>query len=183
LHRSKNNNNKKRTPLKPPPALAYSRVLHYVRIDKSIAYRGRTLVTVDGRELGRVSCLAICDQQKGHILLFHCNRNWRVLGCSGHDSVAAAKKKAEWIYPGLAKHWKPAHITKTQARKFLEKIWGKMFCSFCGRRPHELAGLFGNRSPYICGDCVEKFHARLQEPANADSGAECQPLAGPVPTN
>jgi hypothetical protein len=173
LHRSKNKK-KKRTPLKPPPVLSYSRVLHYVRIEKSMAYRGRTLLFVGGKEMGRVPCMAICeDNRKDGVLLFHCDRNWKGLGVSGHDSVAAAKKKAEWIYPGLRKHWRPAHVTKLQARRYLEKNWGKLFCGFCHRRPHELELLFGKRSAHICGDCIEKFHARLHQSSATRSAAKC----------
>jgi hypothetical protein len=66
------------------------------------------LLLVDGKELGRVPRLAICEDEKIGVLLFHCNRSWTVLGCSGHESIAAAKEKAEWIYPGLAEHWHTA---------------------------------------------------------------------------
>ena len=93
---------KKRRLPKPPPVLDCARVLHYALVDKSVGYVGRTLLFVDGKELGRVPLMAICEDRKVGVLLFHCNRNWKVLGCSGHDSVAAAKRKAECTYPGLS---------------------------------------------------------------------------------
>jgi hypothetical protein len=159
---------KKRAPLKPPPILACSRVLYYVRIDKSIAYRGRTLLFVDGKELGRVPCMAICEENRGSgVLLLHCNRNWKDLGVSVHESVAAAKKKAEWIYPGLAEHWKPSHVTKKQAYWFLEKMWGNERCSFCRKRPHEVRQLFGSVRALICDECLDKFHRMMAEQLEA----------------
>jgi hypothetical protein len=87
----------KRSPPKPPPVLDSARLLHYARIDRSVGYVGRTLLFVGGKELGRSQCMAICEDQNLGVLLFHCNRNWKVLGCSCHASVAVAKKKAEWI--------------------------------------------------------------------------------------
>lgn len=145
----------------PPPVLDCARVLYHAQIDKSVGYRGRTLLFVDGKELGPVPCMAICEHAKVGILLFHCNRDWRVLGCSGHDTVPAAKKKAEWIYPGLGKHWIRSRVTKAQAREFLNKSWGKLLCGFCNRRPDQVDRLFGRKGTYICGECVEKFHTVL----------------------
>lgn len=114
---------KKRSLSSPPPVLDSARLLHYVRVDKSVGYVGRTLLFVGGRELGRSPYLAICEDLKMGVLLFHCNRNWAVLGCSAHGSVAAAKKKAEWIYPGLMPHWNAANVTKKQARQFLDELF------------------------------------------------------------
>jgi hypothetical protein len=112
----------KRSLPKPPPVLDSARLLHYASIDRSVGYVGRTLLFVDGKELGRSPRLAICEDHKLGVLLFHCNRNWRVLGCSAHDSVAAAKKKAERIYPGLSTRWSAANVTKKQARQFLAEL-------------------------------------------------------------
>jgi hypothetical protein len=157
---------KKRSMLKPPPVLDCARVLHYVRIDKSIGYAGRTLLfvgTKELKELGRMPCLAICEDRKTGVLLFHCNHNWKVLGCSGHESVVAAKKKAEWIYPDISVHWVAAHVTKKRARKFLDSLWGNLRCTFCGRRPDEVEQLFGKRSAHICTDCVNRFYGMLTD--------------------
>jgi hypothetical protein len=83
-----------------------ARVLHYANVDEDVAYAGRTLLFVDGKELGKVPNLAICEESaSGGVLLFHCSRAWKVLGCSAHKSVAAAKEKAEQIYPGLGDRW------------------------------------------------------------------------------
>lgn len=107
----------------PPPILDSARLLHYVQVDKSVGYVGRTLLFVGGREFCRSPCLAICEDPKMGVLLFHCNRNWAVLGCSAHGSVAAAKKKVEWISPRLMPHWNAANVTKAHARQFLEELF------------------------------------------------------------
>jgi hypothetical protein len=93
---------------RPPRSLGSARVLHWAAVHASVGFRGRTLLFVDRKELGRVPRLAICEEEKIGVLLLHCNGRWRSLGCSAHKSVAAAKEKAEWIYPGLAEHWRAA---------------------------------------------------------------------------
>jgi len=167
---------KKRSMLKPPPVLDCARVLQYARIDKSVRYVGRTLLFVGGRELGRVPSLAICEDRKAGVLLFHCNHNWKVLGCSGHESVAAAKKKAKCIYPDISEHWVAAHVTKKRARKFLDSLWGNLRCTFCGKRPDEVEQLFGKRSAHICVDCVTRFYAMLND--FRSGGAKPPPASG-----
>ena len=95
---------------RPPQLLDSGPVLHYANVDRGVGYAGRTLLFVDGKELGRVPNLAICAEvTSGGVLLFHCNRAWKVLGCSAHDSVGAAKEKAERIYPGLSSRWVEAN--------------------------------------------------------------------------
>jgi hypothetical protein len=157
---------KKRSLRKPPPVLDCARVLYYALVDNSVGYAGRTLLfvgTKELKELGPVPCLAICESRKIGILLFHCNRNWKVLGCSGADSVTAAKKKAEQIYPGLSKHWTAMHVTKKQARRFLDGLWGNLRCTLCGKRPDEVEQLFGKRNAHICVDCLTRFCGMLND--------------------
>jgi len=68
----------------PPPVLDCARVLHYVIIDKSIEFSGRSLLFVAGEELGAVPCLAICEEKKnGGVLLFHCTDDWKRVGLLG----------------------------------------------------------------------------------------------------
>jgi hypothetical protein len=153
-----------RTKQSPPsPVIDCARLLHYAYIDKPVGYAGRTLLFVDGKELGRVPQLAICESFKIGILLFHCTRKWKTLGCSGHNCVAEAKKKAELIYPGISKRWVASHVTKAQAREYLNKLWGNERCSFCQRQPHEVDQLFGSVRALICDECLEKFHRMLTE--------------------
>ena len=154
---------KKKPNLKPPPVLDSARVLQYALVDKSVGYVGRTLLFVAGKELGRVPRMAICENHEMGVLLFHCSRNWKILGCSPHTSVAEAKKKAEWIYPGLSGRWKRAHVTKKQARLFLDKLWGSQRCNFCGKRPDEVEQMYGKSDAYICVACVERFHGVWKE--------------------
>jgi hypothetical protein len=165
---------KKKPQPKPPPVLGCSRVLHYAVVDKTVGFVGRTLLfvgTKELKELGRVPCLAICEDRGTGVLLFHCSRNWKTLGCSAHDSVDAARKKAEGIYPGLSTHWKAAHVTKKRARQFLNKLWGNLRCAFCAKQPHEVRQLFGKSGAHICDMCLEKYHGMLKKPVEAGESA------------
>jgi hypothetical protein len=61
---------------------------------------------VDGKEIGRVPRLAICEEKSsGGVLLFRSDEEWNVLGCAGYESVARAKDRTEQIYPGFLKSW------------------------------------------------------------------------------
>jgi hypothetical protein len=90
----------------PPPILDSSRVLQYACIDSDVEFSGQSLLFVNGKELGAVPCLAICEEkQSGGVLLVHCAINWEVLGCSAHESVEAAQVRAEGIYRGISTRW------------------------------------------------------------------------------
>ena len=109
----------------PPPVLDCARVIEYAVLDESVSYSGRTLLFVDGKELGRVPCLAICEDKKLRgVMLFHCNREWTVLGCSGHGSVSEAKDRAEGIYPRLSSCWVEAHVSEEEAERYLDELFG-----------------------------------------------------------
>lgn len=152
---------------KPPPALDCARLLHYAVVGKSIAYSGRTLLFVDGKELGPVPCLAICKYERSKdVLLFHCKRNWRVLGCSVHPSVARAKKRAELIYPGLSHHWRDAHVTKQRVERFLNKLFGKVRCIGCEKRPDQVGRLLSKGRVLICESCVRELFKMMPDNIN-----------------
>jgi hypothetical protein len=66
---------------------------------------------VDGEEIGRVPGLAICqDTNSNGVILYYCGRDWDVVGIAGPYSVAAAKKRANRLYPGSMACWREAHF-------------------------------------------------------------------------
>lgn len=153
----------KTKPLPPPPVLDCARVLEYAVLEKSIGYAGRTLLFVDGKELGQVSCLAICEDKKPGVLVFHCDRKWRVLGCSAHRSVAAAKDRAERIYPGISSLWVDAGVSAERAEQYLDKVFATLRCSFCGTRADRVGQLISRNKAKICDRCIEDFHVKLRK--------------------
>ena len=140
----------------PPPVLDCARLLCYVIIDKGIEFSGRSLLFVDGKELGDVPCLAICEEKKtGGVLLFHCTTDWTVLGCSAHKSVADAQVHAEGIYKGTSSRWVDANVSRESAEAYLDELFGEDRCSVCGKRPDEVDSFVQGRSVRVCNDCAE----------------------------
>src|SRR5260370_36143249 len=109
----------------PPPVLDSARVIEYAVLDKSVRYSGHSSLFVDGRELGPVPRLAICQPLDGaSALLFHCSGEWTVLGAAEYPSVREAKNRAERIYPGVSSHWIETHVTEQEAERYLYEVWG-----------------------------------------------------------
>jgi hypothetical protein len=157
-----------RTLPKPPPVIANARVLEYAVLDSSVHYSGHSLLFVDGRELGPVPCLTICQELKdARILLLHCERDWTVLGTVEFASVAQAKDRAERIYPGVAARWIEMQITEQEALKYLNESSSDLRCQFCGRRPDEVEQIIEKGGSRICDSCIREFHQMLQEGSSA----------------
>ena len=87
----------------PPPALSSARVLHYAVLDETVGFNsGHRLVFIDGKELGKVPCLAIYQKKKASkFLIYYCDSDWEPVGASQYDTVEAAKGRAERIYPRI----------------------------------------------------------------------------------
>jgi hypothetical protein len=140
----------------PPPAIDCARVLSYAALDVGVQFSGRTLLFVDGKELGPAPCLAICeDVRTGDTLLFHCTREWQVLGCSGHTTVDEAKSRAEEIFHGVSSRWKDAEISREAAEAYLDELFKGQKCDRCGKRPYEVNSLTRKGSRSICDRCTE----------------------------
>ena len=138
----------------PPPALGCRRVLAYAVVDGSVQYAGRTLLFVDGKELGPVERLAICKSQDDpDFLLVYCNRDWDARGVSAFSSMAEAKAKAESIYPGLSSHWIAANVSEEAAEAYLDELFGDQRCGVCGKRADKVDELFRTESGYVCPSC------------------------------
>ena len=164
----------KRAIRKPPPVLNAARVLQYVFLDNSIGFAGRTGIFVDGKELGKMPCLAICQPLTANagteFLLDHCSRDWRVLGCAGYDSLTAAKAAATRIYPRVSGRWVKTNVTKRDAKRYLDRLWNHRRCSFCGKRPYELGQLISKKGIRICDSCVTEFYEMIRESSAVGPG-------------
>jgi len=108
---------KERHPPNPPPEICTQRVLQYAVLDDSVGFSsGHGLMFVDGKELGRVPCLAICeDTNSSGVMLYYCNRDWNMVGVSGPYVIAAAKKRADRLFPGSLACWIEVHFTQEDA--------------------------------------------------------------------
>ncbi len=158
----------------PPPVLASARVLFYATVNDSVKFMGRTLLFVDGKELGPVPCLAICKQETSNeALLLHCDSEWNTLAGSGHASPDDAKARAERIYAGLSTRWIDAGVSMEEAAAYkaglskaskdhLEELRSTARCSFCLRKFAEVDDMHVNETEnaFICNRCVQEFHRR-----------------------
>jgi hypothetical protein len=109
----------------PPPVLDCARVLEFAVLTPAVHFTGRSLLFVDGKELGQVPCLAICeDVRTADILLFHCSRDWGVMGCSAHQSPEEAKVTAESIYRGVSSEWRALNVSREAAEAYLNDLFG-----------------------------------------------------------
>ncbi len=143
------------TSIPPPPTLDCARVLEYVVLNDSVGFSGRTLLFVDGIELGRVPCLAICDDKRiPGVLLFHCDEEWTVLGCAGYTTLTEARDRAERIYPGLSSLWVDAKVSAEQSERYLNEQFGDQRCSVCGKRADQVNQLDQRGEVLICNLCI-----------------------------
>jgi len=108
----------------PPPIITDNDrfLVCYAWLDDSVGYtKGHGLFFVDAKEIGRVPCLAICeDKQSGKPTLYYCDENWTLLGvAANYQSVEAAKDRAERIYPGSASRWIDTHFSEADTTRYL----------------------------------------------------------------
>jgi hypothetical protein len=149
----------------PPPVLASARVLEYAVLRDPVRYSGHSSLFVEGKELGPVPRLAICQPfGEATFMLFHCDNEWEVLGCAGYHSVAEAKRRADRIYPGVSACWIDRHVSEAEARDYLEREFGDERCGFCGRLPFDVQQIVVHeRGGRICNFCIEELHAFIHE--------------------
>jgi ClpX C4-type zinc finger len=164
---------RKRTSISlPPPAIASGRLIHYAILDQSVGYtNGHGLQFVDGEDIGRVPCLAICvSRAPSEVLLSFCDKSWNSVAVSVHDSAANAKRRAEKIYPGSAAKWAEAKVSEAEVQRYLDKMYKDFRCSFCGKRGDLVGQMFAsNGTAQICDECVAEFNAGLSNfPSQTD---------------
>jgi hypothetical protein len=157
-----------RFPRRPPPALISERVREYAILPSSLAFNGEGLDYVGGRELGPMPCLAITEHLKdGAIHLAHCDRDWRVVAVSEHDSVARAKRRAERVRPGASRYWRARGVSVADAKAYLARQWAGDECSFCGKTPEEESTFITGPNARMCGSCVTRAYEALRRGEDA----------------
>jgi hypothetical protein len=117
----------------PPPILAGTYVVSYAYADESVNFVQRNTLSVDGEWLGRVPCLAICqDFESSEYLVLHCDEAWELLGIAGgHPTVDAARHAIERSYNGILSKWIDSTITRDDALAQHRADLAADSCSFC----------------------------------------------------
>lgn len=149
----------------PPPVLDGARLLAYAAVDGSVTHDAKLALLVDGKPLGAVPGIAICEEQAGGVLLMFCDDLWQSLGVTQCSSLAEAKSRAEREYSGLAAKWIDAKVTEQEAARYIKEQDDNLRCSFCGRSPEAVQQLFTADDVGICDGCVRDFYRDLQPPA------------------
>ena len=92
----------------PPPKIAELPVLRFAHLDGDIAPSGNTVHTINGRPVGPVSQLAICDGggQPKSFYLFSCDADWNVITDTHHLSIVEALSQAEFEYENIQPAWR-----------------------------------------------------------------------------
>lgn len=149
----------------PPPALDSARVIAYAIVDDSVQWTGRQKLFHDGKEMGPVPCLALCQNAWGDwkdIHIFHCNADWEVLASGGASTLEEAQATAERAYRGINAKWVFVNTTEQEAREWIRKESPDMLCSFCERIPAEMKKLITGKSGSICNYCAAELHALME---------------------
>jgi hypothetical protein len=153
---------------KPPHALANAAVIEYVTLPDFVHHVSTAGLYVNGKELGSVPCLAICQNVgKDEFLLLYCDGEWNVLAVVACASVREARARAERQYPGVSICWTQAQISRQEASGYLDSLPGELRCAFCGRRPEEVKTLFEKGGARICDSCVKEFCQLLHKEQSA----------------
>jgi len=143
----------------PPPTLDCAYVIEYAEVDASVTFTGRQALYVDGKLLGAVPRLALCQNfDASDVMMFHCDDEWNVLGSSGGPNLEAARESAERAYAGISAKWIKSRFSREAAKAWLSDSWGEERCAFCGRTPNEVHCLVkGSTGARICDICIAKF--------------------------
>jgi hypothetical protein len=155
----------------PPPVLDCARVLEYASVDNSVKFTGRLSLYVDGKALGAVPKLAICQNmaEDPETFLFHCDADWNVLGAGAYPSIEVARARAEDAYAGISQKWLKAPYSLEEAENFVSESWGNHRCAFCGRTPNSVHVLVeGRTGAKICDICIGELRKALREGMPSD---------------
>ena len=148
----------------PPPVIDMARVIAYAVVDSSVEWTGTQQLYEAGQLVGAVPGLALCQNISGDltdILLFHCNEEWEVTGCSGGPTLENAKAMAERAYRGISAKWIHMDTTPEQAERWIREHHADMICSFCGKLPAGDDRVIQGQGAKICSSCVRSFRERL----------------------
>ncbi len=145
-----------------PTILAYTYVVAYAHVDDSVQFEQRHTLIVDGQSLGRVPCLAVCEElATGEFMIQHCTEDWEPLGvAAGYKSAREAMDSAARSYHGIESKWIANRASRTEGLAAYQEQVKTESCSFCGRTIFEVTTMVGD-APRICNHCIDTFHEAL----------------------
>src|SRR5579862_1581196 len=117
----------------PAPVVGGLYVVAYAHVDDSVQFEHTFTLDVDGRWLGAVPNLAICQEfETRKYAVQHCTEEWEPVGiAAGFASLNEAKRRIENSYHGISAKWIEAPVTFDEARALYEAELKAESCSFC----------------------------------------------------
>jgi hypothetical protein len=152
----------------PPPVLGGLYVVAYAHVDESVQFSQTHTLNVDGRWLGAVPNLALCQEfDTREFAIQHCDEEWEPLGiAAGYESRTDAVRRIEGSYRGIGSKWIDASATFEQAKASYETELRAEACSFCGKTPLDVSKMVAATTASevrICNYCIEEFHAVIRK--------------------
>ncbi len=109
--------------IEPPAIIDSATVVLFAILDDTVEYTGRGYTIVDGATIDPVPCLVIArNLYDDDVLLFLCDRDWKVLGAGGYGTVESARERAERVYSGVQNHWRTFRELREDELKDVEVI-------------------------------------------------------------
>lgn len=145
----------------PPPVIGSARVLAYATVDDTISFTGQQSLDVDGKPLGAVPCIALCEDihhEQAGFFVAYCDENWEAIGIVPTTDPESALRQVEHYYRGISQRWTHTTVTVQQAREWIAHDSPKEVCSFCGRLSFEVARLVHGRDATICNLCLDALN-------------------------
>jgi ClpX C4-type zinc finger len=163
---------------KPPPVIDSARTLFFAVVDDDVMYTDRINLIVGGERLGRVECLAICENYcvPNDILLLFCDSEWLSKGVIAGSTVDEVKARAEIGYRGISAKWQKLDASQVDIDRFLREVyevdpateWWRMECSFCGKEGERIIGTTRGNKARICDACITVFYEMITNENRGD---------------
>jgi ClpX C4-type zinc finger len=149
-----------------PPSYIYdSHVVEYAEVDDSVVFEQRRWINVNGEWLGKVPCIAICQDFKSlEYVIELCTSGWEPLArVPGYDLIEKAKARLERSYHGVSAKWIRAEMTFEEARALRRLDLREDSCSFCGRTPLEMNRMVATEDHFvrICDRCIDRHYEMI----------------------
>ena len=150
---------------KPPVVLAGGLVEQFAVIERTVTFRGQGMVFTGDVAVGSVPRLALLRHRR-EILLVLCDRRWEPIAIGGGGAtIRAVKSRAERMYQGVGRLWRPTDYTRAQARAVREREMKQpgYSCSVCRKPWYEVRQIITAGKPIVslCDKCVREMHALL----------------------
>ncbi|WP_148260825.1 MULTISPECIES: hypothetical protein [Pseudomonas] len=92
---------------RPPKKIDEATVIEWVVLDETVVKTGKITMYHNYIEIDNPAAFAMCryEDDPDDILVFYCDKHWRVLAAAGYSTIETAKAKIERGYSGTLAKW------------------------------------------------------------------------------